>query len=230
MPLTLRNLFQAVLILVCLFMISTLALAAPLAEPSNLGLNKIDLQRYHDSGKYDADIASAIREAQYYLRFRINQNKHPKNPDKLAIVIDIDETALSNYEDIKRYQFGGTREEVDAAEADGHDPAIPPTLSLFNYAKSHGVAVFFISGRKQYEKASTEKNLNNTGYHDWDGMLLEPNDYNKDSAAPFKVASRKKITEMGYDIVLNVGDQFSDLKGGYADMSIKLPNPYYFTN
>jgi hypothetical protein len=28
--------------------------------------------------------------------------------------------------------------------------------------------------------------------------------------------------------VANFGDQYSDLKGGYADRTFKLPNPNYF--
>jgi hypothetical protein len=28
--------------------------------------------------------------------------------------------------------------------------------------------------------------------------------------------------------VVNIGDQFSDLAGGFAERVFKLPNPYYF--
>ena len=33
---------------------------------------------------------------------------------------------------------------------------------------------------------------------------------------------------LGYDIVANFGDQLSDLTGGFADKTFKLPNPMYF--
>jgi HAD superfamily, subfamily IIIB (Acid phosphatase) len=36
------------------------------------------------------------------------------------------------------------------------------------------------------------------------------------------------VTELGYDIVANFGDQFSDLEGGHADRTFKMPNPNYF--
>ncbi len=45
---------------------------------------------------------------------------------------------------------------------------------------------------------------------------------------PYKTAMRKKITEQGYDIVLSMGDQYSDLVGGYDDAMFKVPNPYYY--
>jgi hypothetical protein len=35
------------------------------------------------------------------------------------------------------------------------------------------------------------------------------------------------ITRRGYRIVVNLGDQRSDLDGGYALRAIKLPNPMY---
>ncbi len=33
--------------------------------------------------------------------------------------------------------------------------------------------------------------------------------------------------DYGYDVILNVGDQVSDLQGGHADRAVKLPNPMY---
>ena len=44
----------------------------------------------------------------------------------------------------------------------------------------------------------------------------------------YKSATRAHIESLGYDIVANFGDQFSDLKGGYADRTFKLPNPNYY--
>ncbi len=48
------------------------------------------------------------------------------------------------------------------------------------------------------------------------------------SAIPYKSGERAKIEQQGFDIVANVGDQESDLRGGHADRAFKLPNPYYF--
>jgi hypothetical protein len=51
-----------------------------------------------------------------------------------------------------------------------------------------------------------------------------------DSAILYKSSIRKTIEKKGYDIVINIGDQFSDLKGGFADMVFKVPDPYYFVS
>lgn len=44
----------------------------------------------------------------------------------------------------------------------------------------------------------------------------------------YKSGTRAYIESLGYEIVANFGDQFSDLEGGYADKTFKLPNPNYF--
>jgi predicted secreted acid phosphatase len=44
----------------------------------------------------------------------------------------------------------------------------------------------------------------------------------------YKSGTRAYIESLGYDIVANFGDQFSDLKGGFADRTFKMPNPNYF--
>lgn len=193
-------------------------------EPVNIAVIKDKLVKYHDSGEYARDIESVIANATSYLKQRIQQ-QHKK---KLAIVLDIDETSLSNYKDMHDLNFGGTYEEIQLAEDKGMDPAIEPTLELYKYAKAHDVSVFFITGRSEDERTITAQNLKHEGYNNWDGLILRDGEYLKSSAEKYKVAMRRKLVNEGYDIVLNIGDQQSDLDGGYSDKTYKLPNPYYF--
>ena len=44
----------------------------------------------------------------------------------------------------------------------------------------------------------------------------------------YKSGTRAYIESQGYDIVGDFGDQFSDLEGGFADKTFKLPNPNYY--
>ena len=44
----------------------------------------------------------------------------------------------------------------------------------------------------------------------------------------YKSGTRAYIRSQNYRIVANFGDQFSDLKGGFADRAFKMPNPNYF--
>lgn len=193
-------------------------------EPPNLAAIKQQLIAYHDSGEYYRQIDGIVKEAMYYLQFRLNQNHRLKDPLKLAIVLDVDETALSSYADMLHLNFGGTLEEINNLATVGHSPSIPGIKTLFNYAKLHHVAIFFVTERKEYQREATERNLKTVGY-EWNGLFMQVDD--SQAIADFKKDVRQKIIKMGYDIVLNIGDQLSDLNGGLADMSFKLPNPYY---
>ena len=44
----------------------------------------------------------------------------------------------------------------------------------------------------------------------------------------YKSGTRAYIESQGYDIVADMGDQFSDLLGGFADKTFKMPNPNYY--
>jgi predicted secreted acid phosphatase len=44
----------------------------------------------------------------------------------------------------------------------------------------------------------------------------------------YKSGTRAYIESQGYDIVADIGDQFSDLLGGFADKTFKMPNPNYY--
>jgi predicted secreted acid phosphatase len=215
-------------------LIKTLVFGAILALPfnafcqelPNLTMVKQQLVQYHDSGQYMNDLITADNDALQYLEKRVKANNNHKQ--KLALVLDIDETSLSNYANMREYDFGGTKGEIFANMEKGEDQAIASTLQLYQYAKAHEVAVFFITGRPDNLRSVTSNNLKKAGYDHWDGLYLRPDRYTEASITPFKTEMRKKITQQGYDIALNVGDQNSDLKGGYADKTVQLPNPYYY--
>jgi predicted secreted acid phosphatase len=214
--------------LIILFFIAIFSNTVIAKEPPNLSLVKQTLVRYHDSGQYDYDISKAGNQAKYYLEKRINNNKLAKNQRKLAIVVDVDDTAISTYGSMLKDDFAGTAEILNARLNRTNLLAIPETLKLCNFAEKNRVAVFFLTGRKESFRANTIKELEFAGYHGWDGLFMRDNIYFKSPAAVFKSAVRKKIENKGYDIVINIGDQYSDLAGGFAEHAVKLPNPYYF--
>ena len=109
----------------------------------------------------------------------------------------------------------------------GRDPAIKPTLSLFEAAKGLNVAVFFITGRPEAQRAATERNLTEAGYIGYLELFMVPANQHLASAADFKAPVRAKIERNGFDIIANVGDQPSDLRGGYSEKKFLLPDPFY---
>jgi predicted secreted acid phosphatase len=59
-------------------------------------------------------------------------------------------------------------------------------------------------------------------------LTLRPSSTDSESTSAYKSAARARIVAEGYRIVLNVGDQWSDLKGSpEAEFSVKYPDPYY---
>jgi predicted secreted acid phosphatase len=104
---------------------------------------------------------------------------------------------------------------------------IKPVLALARLARERGVAVFFLTGRPERLREPTERNLRSAGY-EWTGVLLKPDALTTRSAVEFKAPERKKLVDQGYTIIVNVGDQMSDLEGGFAERTYKLPNPFYF--
>ncbi len=156
---------------------------------------------------------------------------------KPAIVLDIDETSLSNWPAYRlngwgRVLLGGCDLEkgpcsIRAWQMLGTSKALPPTLALAKRARAMGVAVFFISGRPAALQDVTEQNLRAQGYEPT-GVIVLPEGAAFTSAVAFKAPERRKLSEAGYTIVLSMGDQQSDLDGGYAERTFKLPNPVYF--
>ena len=56
---------------------------------------------------------------------------------------------------------------------------------------------------------------------------MEPTGAQYLSAADFKAPQRAQIEAQGYTIIANIGDQPSDLAGGFAQQTYLLPNPFY---
>ena len=221
MPIFLKKIFFSVLVLLLI----TPCFAG---EPQNLYFFKQKLTQYHDSGQYEYDIDHVAYNAENYLKKRIQENRVAPHPQKLAIVFDLDETLLSNYADLSSHYFSESIDDILKGIAEGRDTIIPGTFQLYQYAESQGVAVFFITGRPERLQTPTESNLKKDGITQWTHLYFKPNDYSDPSIIPFKSSTRAKIEQQGYDIAISIGDQYSDLLGGYADHIYKLPNPFYF--
>ncbi len=207
------------------------ATAATAVEPTNLSTAKQQVQHYVATGEYGKEVARIAAEANKYLLRRIPKGipKAAKNSDKLAVVFDIDETTLSNVRHIQANDYGYLPKVWDAWVAEGQATAIFPVQAVYNTAVNARVDVFFITGRTPDGAAATERNLRQVGYETWKRILYKPADFAEPTRA-FKIAARRQLAAEGYLIILNIGDQNSDLVGGYAERVFKLPNPFYLVN
>lgn len=196
-----------------------------LTEPENHTLTEARLMTYHDSGEYEREIREVADAARDYLETHF---KTIRGDEKLAAVFDIDETSLSNWDAMQDCGFCAYK--IQAKYSIAHDPAITPVLELFNYAKNRGIAVFFVTGRPEAQRRLTVDNLHEAGYAGWTDLYMQPDPpagTAKPPAHEFKPKNRQAITDKGYRIVLNIGDQASDLSGCCAERVFKLPNPFY---
>ncbi len=201
-------------------------------QPLNVGDAMLAATAYHDSGAYDRDVALVARQAGRWIAERAPSARRP------ALVLDVDDTSLSNWEVIVRDDFGrpvgGPCDlALDAPcgwaawDQLGRDPAILPTLQVFQQARALGITVFFITGRPENQREATERNLAAVGYAGYEKLYAVPAGARFSSVTDFKAPIRAEIEQAGFTIIANMGDQPSDLLGGHAERMFLLPNPFY---
>jgi predicted secreted acid phosphatase len=201
-------------------------LRSGLEEPENHTIVVDRLMRYHDSGEYEREMREVANVARDYLETHF---KNVRKEEKLAAVFDIDETSLSNWDAMKDCGFCAYSIQSKYYSIE-HDTAIVPVLELYNFAKEHGIAVFFVTGRPEKQRQLTVTNLKEVGYSGWTDLYMQPDPpagATKPPAREFKPKNRQAIVDKGYRIVLSIGDQASDLAGCCAERVFKLPNPFY---
>lgn len=199
-------------------------------ELPNLGQLRTELEQYHDCkgnhGCYETDLNRETAAATASLEKAVRQNHGSSG---LAVVLDIDETSLSNYTELRQADFGYFPDEWNRWVEQAAAPAIPGTLEFYKEAEKLGIAVFFITGRPESQRAATEKNLRSQGYTQWAGLTLRSAAQAKMPTILYKSAAREHIVKAGYRIAVNMGDQMSDLEGSpRAQVSVKLSDPFYY--
>ncbi len=156
-----------------------------------------------DYTTWQQDCRTVMDQALPYLKQRIAA---AKPGEKQAIVLDIDNTTLET-------DFGFSYPQ----------PANEPVLDVAEYAQDHGVSLFFVTARPGIIYSVTDYNLEHVGY-DVSGLYVRSFiDLFKDVAA-YKTAQRVAIENKGYTIIANIGNSATDLSGGHAEKTYKLPD------
>lgn len=202
-------------------------------------------------GNYAREASKVAGEGAQWLKA-----KQPTAGQMKAIVLDVDDTTLTtwNYELVSNWAYNPT---TNAAYVNGQlFPATPGMVDMVTQAAHEGYAIFWITGRPATQAAATLGNLGadgigvDAGYpapttlpDGSSGLFTKPPvasypDYLKAACATdpngacttihYKSATRAHIESLGYDIVASFGDQYSDLTGGFADRTFKMPNPSYY--
>jgi predicted secreted acid phosphatase len=231
---------------------------------TNIDVLRQQIRNYYGdplgSGTFSAD-SNYAKEAESVAtragRYLAARAKPSKTHSQKAIVLDVDDTTLANwnYEIASNWAFNPTTNATFVTEQ--RFPAVPGMVDLVAKAADEGYAIFYLTGRPATQEPATLGNVTSDGVGvdagfpapsalgSEDGLFTKPApadypDYLTTACADeiadgkacttihYKSATRAHIESQGYDIVANFGDQFSDLQGGFADRAFKLPNPNYF--
>jgi hypothetical protein len=147
-----------------------------------------------------ADVTVVADAAESYLATRL-----PDPRVRAAIVLDIDNTAL-----------------VDEYSDSLLLPATAPILEVARQAEAAGAAVFFVTNRPEIIEPWTEYNLDEAEYP-VDGLYTRPT-FDFQPVESLKTNARIAIERRGYTIVANIGNNDTDLVGGHAERTFKLPD------
>lgn len=203
-----------------LFIFFLIAISFSYSEPENLAKRKKEIRNYYQSGEYDKEINRIIDSA-------ITEVNKIKIEDNSAFVFDIDETALSNMSYEKNFDYGFNPSSwniwIDSAKA----PAIPAVKRFYDYLTKVKVKIIFITGRSFDQLEKTKENLEAEHYVKFDTLICKSKEFVGKKAIEYKTSIRKSLS-VKYNIIGSIGDQYSDIEGGYAPLKIKIPNPMYW--
>lgn len=228
------------------------------ADIPNIDSVKSTIRTYYNAPSSGPDAGKANRSSSPYITEmnQIEQDilsQVPVTPPipNAAIVFDADDTTLWTYDmedGAMKFNFDPTLQNTWVTQ--GLFPAVPGMVEVANTLASRGYHIYGITGRSASQEDATLANLSDVGYTPFtadnfftkfDSTHPKPDyldchtsvdpadDPAKCTTVEYKAGTRDYIQQhFGDTIVLNIGDQFSDLQGGFALNSLKLPNPTYY--
>ncbi|MFD0005949.1 HAD family acid phosphatase [Streptomyces sp. NPDC127178] len=156
-----------------------------------------------DYNTWQNDCQAVMDQALPQLKQRI---ANTKPGEKQAIVFDIDNTTLET-------DFGFSYPQ----------PANEPVREVAEYAQEHGVSLFFVTARPGIIYSVTDYNLEYRGY-EVSGLYVRGFFDLFKNVGDYKTAQRVDIEKKGYTIIANIGNSATDLSGGHAEKTYKLPD------
>ncbi len=196
---------------------------------------------FQTSGEARALMHQAFRLGRVLLDadLKVKRKKSELPP---AIIVDVDETVLDNSPFEARVVATGEGypkgwdEWVQLAQA----KPLPGSVEFLTYAKGKGVRIFYLTNRKDSQKAATSKNLKEAGFPDVtdETVVCRSTDSNKEP--------RRQQIRAGHRVVLLVGDNLNDFdkafdqktadarvaavdtsKDKFGTEYLMIPNPMY---
>ncbi len=164
---------------------------------------------------------SAENKALYYQIYKLaksalkeNVEKNKKSELPLAIITDLDETVVNNSPYNARMAKRNTnydRESWNEWIISEKAEALPGAVDFFNYAKSLGVEIFYLSNRKESTLKATMENMKRLGF-----PSVEEKNYYLKTDSSHKQARRDSILK-SYNVIMYLGDNMADFSADFND-------------
>lgn len=141
-------------------------------------------------------IDNKILDAKQRLLFLLSQNMIPYNA---AIIFDIDDTLIPSTRNV----------------------SLQKVRDFYYFVKSLGkITTFIITARPDYafNVTSTKNELNGIDINDYHTLFMRPHGHDM---ILYKRSRRKIINDSGFNIIMSIGDQISDI-GDYGGYSVLL--------
>jgi 5'-nucleotidase (lipoprotein e(P4) family) len=171
------------------------------------------------SAEYRALAYQSFSLAKLRLDQVLANRKSLRSAKPPAIIVDVDETVLDNSrfqaELVLRraaYTSEAWRAWCDRAEAG----VVPGAVEFLTYASRRRVHVFYITNRRQPEKAGTITNLRKLGFPG----VSEETVMIREQGATASKESRRQMVASRYRIVLLAGDNLNDFADDFAGKSV----------
>lgn len=150
------------------------------------------------------------------MRVEAAVHNHKRNSPKLAVITDLDETALDNsgyavrcYNEGHMYTPDSWKKWCDDAKAE----AVPGAVAFFQYADKNGVDIYYISNREENVLETTMNNMKRLGFPQVsrEHFMFK---VNKDSSSK---TTRRAAVGKDHTIVALFGDNLTDMDGIFDD-------------
>lgn len=159
-------------------------------------------------------VLQALDRAEAVIVYLKHKHLMPRNP---TAIFDLDETVL---------KYIGPNEDSDFPRK------FPGMGDFIVWLRRHGIQVCYITARRERGRRETVATLKNLRvWNDGDELLMKPDDAPSHSSSIVKNEQRMYLTNKGYSILINVGDQLSDMIPKtqwkmFLKDALKLPNHF----
>jgi len=206
---------KKLILIVAIFLCSAsiVLLAIKIVKPRNRPDEQsiLALLYQQQAGEYRALCLQAYNLAKLKAEQALASNSKPAKP--YAVITDLDETALDNSASAVwnyRNDTVATPQNLLAWQLMGKARAVPGAVEFFNYIKSKGITIFYISNRDTAAVRATMHNMDSLKFPNAHEKADAKYFLFKSEASSSKEKRRQQVTA-NYTVIAYLGDNLADM-------------------